>query len=100
MAEEAYNKEVLLKEIHPGSRTSTGDRKPPKPAHQEISGQGCQTGLCRKPEQIRSMAIAHERLYMSKNLKNIDAADYIRNLANYLLYSLQNRYRKVTLRSM
>ncbi|HML27191.1 MAG TPA: histidine kinase dimerization/phosphoacceptor domain -containing protein, partial [Methanomethylovorans sp.] len=98
IAEEAYKKEVLLKEIHHrvknnlqviASLLSLQSRK--------FQDRDVRLAFAESQNRIRSMAIAHEKLYMSKNLKNIDAADYIRNLANYLLYSYRTGTEKVNL---
>jgi two-component sensor histidine kinase len=37
--------------------------------------------------RVRSMALIHERLYQSKDLRRVDFAEYVRNPANYLLRS-------------
>jgi two-component sensor histidine kinase/FixJ family two-component response regulator len=37
--------------------------------------------------RVRSMALIHEKLYRSNNLARVDLADYIRDLASYLLRS-------------
>jgi two-component sensor histidine kinase len=39
--------------------------------------------------RVRSMAMVHERLYRSQELANVDFADYIENLSNYLFRSYQ-----------
>ncbi len=43
--------------------------------------------------RVKSMALVHEKLYQSEDMVSVDFADYIRNLADYLLqsYSLGNR---------
>jgi len=43
------------------------------------------------------MAIAHEKLYMSKDLENIDAADYIKKLADFLFHSYRVGTEKLSL---
>jgi PAS domain S-box-containing protein len=42
--------------------------------------------------RVKSMALVHEKLYQSEDMVSVDFADYIRNLADYLLqsYSLGN----------
>uniref|UniRef100_UPI0025D0EB9C histidine kinase dimerization/phosphoacceptor domain -containing protein n=1 Tax=Methanohalobium sp. TaxID=2837493 RepID=UPI0025D0EB9C len=35
--------------------------------------------------RVRSMALAHEELYQSKNIADIDFSEYVDNLANYLI---------------
>ena len=42
--------------------------------------------------RVKSMALVHEKLYQSEDMVSVDFADYIQNLADYLLqsYSLGN----------
>ncbi|WP_214045216.1 PAS domain S-box protein [Methanomethylovorans sp.] len=98
LAEEAYKKDVLLKEIHHrvknnlqviASLLSLQSRK--------FQNRDVILAFAESQNRIRSMAIAHEKLYMSKNLKNIDVADYIKNLANYLLCFYRTDTKKVNL---
>jgi len=48
--------------------------------------------------RVKSMALVHEKLYQSEDMVSVDFADYIKNLADYLLrsYSLGNE--KVSLK--
>ncbi|MFP4654399.1 MAG: histidine kinase dimerization/phosphoacceptor domain -containing protein [Methanohalobium sp.] len=47
--------------------------------------------------RVRSMAIAHEKLYQSKDIASIDVADYIQNLTNYLYLSYRGRSSEIGL---
>jgi len=98
MAEEAHKKEVLLKEIHHrvknnlqviASLLSLQSRN--------FKDKEFRLAFAESQNRIRAMAIAHEKLYMSKDLKNIDSADYIKNLANYLLHSYRVSAEKIDL---
>lgn len=47
--------------------------------------------------RIKSMALIHEKLYLSKNMAKIDFNDYIKNLANGLIRSYRANLNKVVL---
>jgi two-component sensor histidine kinase len=48
--------------------------------------------------RVRSMALVHERLYQTRDLARIDAADYVRTLAGQLMSSYRVRPGQVGLR--
>jgi len=48
--------------------------------------------------RVKSMALVHEKLYQSEDMVSVDLADYIQNLANYLLQSYSLGNGKVSLR--
>lgn len=48
--------------------------------------------------RIRSMALIHEQLYKSKDLKTIDFSDYIMQLVNYIRRSFSQTIANVTVR--
>jgi PAS domain S-box-containing protein len=48
--------------------------------------------------RIRSMALIHEQLYKSKDLKTIDFSDYITQLVNYIRRSFSQTIANVTVR--
>lgn len=88
MAEEVQKKELLLKEIHHRVKNNL----------QVISSllnlqarnfqeKDIKKAFAESQNRIRAMAIAHEKLYKSKDLENIDTVDYVKNLVNYLLQS-------------
>jgi len=49
-------------------------------------------------DRIRSMALAHEQLYRSRDFASIDIADYIEILVNYLFYSHVSDSGRISLR--
>ncbi len=48
--------------------------------------------------RVKSMALVHEKLYQSEDMVSVDFADYIRNLADYLLQSYSLGKGKVSLK--
>jgi len=49
-------------------------------------------------DRIRSMALVHEHLYRSRDFNSIDFADYIKNLAAYLLNSHASDHGRISLK--
>ncbi len=48
--------------------------------------------------RVKSMALIHEKLYQSVDMVSVDFADYIKNLADYLLHSYATGNGKVNLK--
>jgi PAS domain S-box len=48
--------------------------------------------------RVKSMALVHEKLYQSEDMVSVDFADYIKNLADYLLRSYSLGDKKVSLK--
>ncbi len=80
-----HEKEVLLKEIHHRVKNNmqvisslvslqadTLDNPALQPLFNDLR------------DRVRTMALVHEKLYQSENLANIDFAEYMRTLLNYL----------------
>lgn len=78
-------KETLLREIHHRVKNnlqtinSLLDLQADSTSHPDIS-----RSFKSIQGRIKSMALIHEKLYKSENLERIKAADYIRNLVEYL----------------
>ena len=53
--------------------------------HSHVEDQRLLAVLRDSKNRVRSMALIHEKLYRSSNLAQIDLADYVQDLARYLL---------------
>jgi PAS domain S-box-containing protein len=97
MAEEAQKKELLLKEIHHRVKNNLQViASLLNLQSRNFHETDIKNAFAESQSRVRAMAIAHEKLYMSKDLENIDTADYIRNLTNYLLQSYKLGIGKVS----
>lgn len=54
--------------------------------------------LLESQNRVRTMALVHERLYMSKDFTTIDLGEYIRDLAQYLFQSYASNGSQISLR--
>lgn len=88
LAEESHKKELLLKEIHHRVKNNLQViASLLNLQSRNFQDKAIRQAFAESQNRVRSMAIAHEKLYMSKDLENINARDYINNLASYLLHS-------------
>ncbi len=88
VAEESQKKELLLKEIHHRVKNNLQViASLLNLQSRNFQDKDIRQAFAESQNRVRSMAIAHEKLYMSKDLENINARDYINNLASYLLHS-------------
>lgn len=88
---EARKKEILLKEVHHRVKNNLQViASLLNLQSRNFKDKQIQAAFRDSQSRVRSMALAHEELYESKDLATIDIADYIQNLTNYLLslYSL------------
>ncbi|HHY00903.1 MAG TPA: sensor histidine kinase, partial [Methanothermobacter sp.] len=60
-----------------------------------------QNALQESQNRVQSMAMVHEKLYQSKNLSSIDMADYMHQIAHYLLdsYHLKSNQIKIIIKA-
>ena len=86
-----HEKEVLLQEIHHRVKNNLQIISSLLSLQAEhIKNQRALEVLEDSRDRVRSMALIHEKLYRSGNLARIDMADYVEDLATYLLESFQN----------
>lgn len=93
-------KEVLLKEIHHRVKNNLQIISSLLKLQSSYSKDDQTLGLFKDSQnRIRSMALIHEKLYQSKDLSNINLAEYIRDLTSNLLRSYNASSQAVNLRT-
>lgn len=63
-----------------------------------IHDERSRSNLLESQNRVRTMALVHERLYMSKDFTTIDLGEYIRDLAQYLFQSYASNGSQISLR--
>ncbi|WP_342305168.1 histidine kinase dimerization/phosphoacceptor domain -containing protein [Methanolobus sp. ZRKC5] len=84
-AEEVQKKDTLLKEIHHRVKNNLQVISSLLNLQsRNFTDEKVIAAFMESQTRVRSMAIAHQKLYQSKDLASIDVGDYIKNLATYL----------------
>ncbi|WP_052402940.1 histidine kinase dimerization/phosphoacceptor domain -containing protein [Methanococcoides methylutens] len=99
-AEEVQKKDTLLKEIHHRVKNNLQIISSLLNLQsRNFSDEKVIDAFKESQNRVRSMAIAHQKLYQSKDLASINVGDYIKNLTNYLFqtYRIGNRAAKLKL---
>ncbi len=91
-------KQVLLREVHHRVKNNLEVINSLLTLHSHLtSNKTCQTAFEEVQTRIRSMAVAHEILYQSKDLASLNVSRYVENLANHLVGSLAPMETEVSL---
>ncbi len=91
-------KELLMKEIHHRSKNNLSIISSLLNIQSRYAtDQHAQKVLKNSQDRARCMALIHDKLYNSQDLKNIDFANYLRNLTQNLFYSYVDRSQSIKL---
>lgn len=87
-AEEAKKNEMLLKEIHHRIKNNLQVISSLLYLQsKDIKDKDVLEMFKESQNRVKSMALAHEKLYRSKDMERVDTGEYIKDLANYLFQS-------------
>lgn len=101
LKESLHEKEVLLKEVH--HRVKNNMQIISSLLHLQLSGidqEPVRQILTESQNRIKSIALVHERIYMSDDLARIDFKEYMKSLSAQLLHSYSTGRRLVNLTVM
>ncbi|ABE51858.1 histidine kinase dimerization/phosphoacceptor domain -containing protein [Methanococcoides burtonii] len=99
-AEEVQKKDILLKEIHHRVKNNLQVISSLLNLQsRNFNDEKVIAAFMESQNRVRSMAIAHQKLYQSNDLASIEVGDYIKNLTTYLFqtYRVGNRAIKLKL---
>ena len=88
LGESVKEKELLLKEVHHRVKNNLQTISSLLNLQSKhITDEGVLQTFRESQNRIKSMALIHEKLYMAKDLVNIDFKEYVEGLANHLVQS-------------
>ncbi|HEY3249763.1 MAG TPA: PAS domain S-box protein, partial [Ignavibacteria bacterium] len=91
-----YEKEILLKEIHHRVKNNLQIISSLISLQSNNTSSASTDFLQQTQDRVRSMALIHEQLYTSANIRSIDFEKYIKQLLSYLFSVYQNNGRSIS----
>ena len=94
LRESLREREVMLREIHHGVKNNMQIMSSLlRLQARRISDEKAKSAFIESQNQIRSMAMIHEKLYQAKDFSRVDFADYLKKMVTHLLavYGLEEK---------